>query len=233
MNDIKRKGNRAGVGLFLIIGGLVLLFGTLGYLPFQVTDVLFSWPMILVGIGLFNLAKREYTAAIILLAVGGFFILPDLFPYVHYRDIYKFWPLLIVLAGLLFFLRKKPVFNNSLTDVHSDEIIDEINIFGGGASQVESQNFKGGKITAVFGGSEISLERCKMSNEGAVLDLVTIFGGTKLVIPRDWNVRTEVVSIFGGFADKRTYFTETVSDPSKTLIIKGVAIFGGGELKSF
>ncbi len=233
MNDIKNKGNRASIGLFLIIGGLVLLLGTLGYLPFQITDVLFSWPMILVGIGLFNLAKKEYTAAIILLAVGGFFILPDLFPYIHYRDIFRFWPLLIVLAGLLFFLRKKPVFNHRSTDMNADEVIDEINIFGGGASQVESQNFKGGKITAVFGGSELSLERCRMSEEGAVLDLVTIFGGTKIVIPKDWNVRTEVVSIFGGFADKRTYFNDSVSDPSRTLVIKGVAIFGGGELRNF
>lgn len=233
MNDIKKSGNRNNVGLFLIIGGLVLLLGTLGYLPFQITDVLFSWPMILVGIGLFNLAKKEYTAAIILIAIGGFFILPDLFPYVHYRDIFKFWPLLVILAGLLFFLRKKPSFSNRHANFNKDEIIDEVDIFGGGVSQVESQNFKGGKITAVFGGSEISLERCKISDEGAVLDLVTIFGGTKIITPKDWNVKTEVISIFGGFADKRTYFNDTTSDPSKTLIIKGVAIFGGGELRNF
>ena len=228
-----RKLHRGSAGLFLIIVGLILLLGTLDVFPYQVSDVLFSWPMILVGFGLFNLVKREYTAAIILLAIGGFFIAPDLFPYVDFHDIFKFWPLLLVLIGLSIYFRKKPLIEHQNISATSDEIIDEVNVFGGGVSQIESNNFKGGKITAVFGGSEINLERCQMADHGAIIEMVTIFGGAKLIVPRGWNVKTEVVSIFGGFADKRTYYNETVADPSKILLIKGVAIFGGGELRNF
>lgn len=230
---MRKKGSRASIGLFFIIAGLVLLLGTLDILPYPISDVLFSWPMILIGIGLFNLVKREYSAAIILLAIGGFFIIPDLFPYVNFRDVFRFWPLLIVLVGVMFFFKRNSILSNRHMNFNSQDMIDEVNVFGGGVSQIESTNFKGGKITAVFGGSEINLERCQISQEGAVLELVTIFGGSKLIVPRGWNVKTEVVSIFGGFADKRTYYNETVNDPSKILIIKGVAIFGGGELRNF
>jgi len=231
-NHPNRKLHRGTAGLFLIIVGLVLLLGTLDVLPYRISNVLFTWPMIFVGFGLFNLVKREYTAAIILLAIGGFFIAPDLFPYVDFRDIFKYWPLLLVLIGLSIYFRKKPQIDHNISAT-SDEIIDEVNVFGGGVTQIESNNFKGGKITAVFGGSEINLERCQMSDQGAAIEMVTIFGGAKLIVPRGWNVKTEVVSIFGGFADKRTYYDETVADPSKILLIKGVAIFGGGELRNF
>jgi len=51
-----------------------------------------------------------------------------------------------------------------------------------------------------------------------------------LVVPADWNVKVEVFNIFGAYADKRM---ASQIDYNKTLVIKGVTIFGGGEVKSF
>jgi len=56
-----------------------------------------------------------------------------------------------------------------------------------------------------------------------------VFGGASLIIPPDWNVKSDVLNLFGGFSDKRR--TSQVNN-NKTLTIKGVVIFGGGELKS-
>ncbi|MCT4589205.1 MAG: cell wall-active antibiotics response protein [Carboxylicivirga sp.] len=232
MKEVKKHSKRGPLGIFLIAAGLILLIGNLGYFPYYIEDVLFSWPMIPIAIGLFNLIKREYTAAIILLAIGTFFILPELFYSLNFRDVFKFWPLLLILIGGMFFFRKRQASTFHKQQMSGDDYIDEVDIFGGGVSQIESQDFKGGKITAIFGGGEIYLDRCQMTSEGAVIDMAVIFGGTKITVPRDWNVKTEVVSIFGGFADKRNFFRETPNDPGKTLIIKGVAIFGGGELRS-
>lgn len=232
MNEVKNQSKRGPLGIFLIAAGLLLLLANLDILPYAVSDVLFSWPMILVGIGLFNLIKREYTTAVILISIGTFFILPDIFYDLNPRDFFKFWPLLIIVAGASFVFRKRSTPSFSRENLSSDDYIDEVDIFGGGVSQITSQNFRGGKITAIFGGGEIYLEKCTLSQHGAVIDVAVIFGGTKIVVPRGWNVKTEVVSIFGGFADKRNFIEGTPSDQSKTLIIKGTAIFGGGELRS-
>ncbi|MCU4177023.1 LiaF transmembrane domain-containing protein [Carboxylicivirga sp. N1Y90] len=232
MTELKRN-NRAIIGLFIILAGSILLMGTMDLLPSNIYYILFSWPMILVAIGVINLIKKEYVPALIMMAVGFFFLSPRLFEEIHYGDLFRYWPVLVILAGVQFIFRKKKPFTSTHHLGDDADTIDEVDIFGGGVTQVESQNFKGGKITAIFGGGEISMERCQLSEQGAVLDLAVIFGGTKIIVPRDWNVRTEMVSIFGGFADKRNYFSENNSDPSKTLTIKGVAIFGGGELKNF
>jgi hypothetical protein len=49
-------------------------------------------------------------------------------------------------------------------------------------------------------------------------------------MPTDWNVKLEVFNIFGGYGDKRV---RGQVDFNKTVIVKGVAIFGGGEIKSY
>jgi predicted membrane protein len=65
-----------------------------------------------------------------------------------------------------------------------------------------------------------------------VIDMFTLFGGSTLVVPRNWEVKVEITSIFGGFDDKRMYEKQETSADDKILIIKGLAIFGGGDLKS-
>jgi predicted membrane protein len=232
MNEVRKHNKRGLLGAFLIAIGVLLLLGNLGYLPYEVTDVIFRWPMIFVAIGIFNLIKKEYTAAIITLSIGGFYLLPHLIDGLSYRDIFKFWPIFIIMIGVAFYFKRRELKPMYRTSGSADEYIDEVDIFGGGVTQVESKNFKGGKITAIFGGGEVYMDRCQLSPEGAVLDIAMVFGGTKITVPRDWNVKTEVVSIFGGFADKRNFFSETPNDPSKTLIIKGTAVFGGGEIRS-
>ncbi len=76
---------------------------------------------------------------------------------------------------------------------------------------------------------EINLLQSTISKEGAHIELVAAFGGLNLIVPSDWTVKTEVVSIFGGFADKRIL---SAVSPDKQLTVKGVCIFGGGEIKS-
>ena len=64
------------------------------------------------------------------------------------------------------------------------------------------------------------------------LEIVMIFGGSKLIIPENWDVKVEVTSVFGGFSDKRTK-SIVVKDSDRRLIINGSCIFGGGELVNF
>jgi hypothetical protein len=61
-----------------------------------------------------------------------------------------------------------------------------------------------------------------------------MFGGTTILVPEGWDIKIKVVSILGGFSDKHK---GKISDKENTndnkLVIKGLVIFGGGEIKSF
>lgn len=105
-------------------------------------------------------------------------------------------------------------------------------MFGGSKRRIANQVFKGGELNNIFGGSELDMTQAILNEGENVLEIHCIFGGVGMVVPADWNVRIDVVSIFGGFSDKRTIIKQGADD-SKMLIIKGTCIFGGGEIKSY
>ena len=233
MEKIINKG-KSSLGLILLVVGGFLLLGNLGYIPHDIYSRFFRWPSLLILVGIFQLIRKDFTSGLIVISVGAFFLMPYVLDDFNYRDIFRLWPVLLIIAGIIFVFGKKPNKTNSkwFANQSKDDVVDVVSIFGGGVTKIDSPNFKGGEITCIFGGEEVNLQNSHLSAEGAVIELTTIFGGTKIVIPRDWNVRVEVVSIFGGFADKRIYESES-GQKDKTLIIKGAAIFGGGELRNF
>lgn len=121
--------------------------------------------------------------------------------------------------------------NDKYAGIDKNDIIDSVSVFGGNHHKVYSKNFKGGDVVAVFGGSDINLTQADF--EGVVkLDIVAIFGGVKIIIPPGWEVKSEVTAIFGGIDDKRTLGVAAV-EPRKVLIIEGVALFGGVDIRNF
>jgi hypothetical protein len=114
----------------------------------------------------------------------------------------------------------------------SIDYLDEVNVFGGSERKIYSKAFRGGKVTSIFGGSTYDLLNSELAEGKSVVDTVNIFGGCKMIIPVNWKVHIEVVSIFGGFADKRKASSLSFNDNSRELYITGIAIFGGGEINS-
>lgn len=125
-------------------------------------------------------------------------------------------------------LRKKK--NDFSSSTIKDGVIEELCIFGGVKKRIEMQDLQGGKLINVFGGMELDLTQCKLAPGHHTIELVCIFGGAVLIIPTDWKVKIEMVSVFGGFSDKT--LQEVQPNAETTIRIKGVAIFGGGELKN-
>lgn len=87
-------------------------------------------------------------------------------------------------------------------------------------------------MTNIFGGSTFDFTDARLAPGHNILDVVSVFGGFKLIIPPDWNVKLEVTAILGGVSDKRTRVKE-IQGNDKVLVIRGIAIFGGGEIKNF
>jgi hypothetical protein len=84
----------------------------------------------------------------------------------------------------------------------------------------------------IFGGAELNLVQAEI--EGiVVLDMLAVFGGTKLLVPSHWQIRSELVSFFGGIEDKRPNKNENSENPPRILVLKGNTVFGGIEIKSF
>ena len=259
MSEIrKRSGRTFFLGAIIIILGVLLLLSNLDMLTFPVRDLIFSWQSILIIIGIIMIANQNYRGGWILIAIGALFMLSRY----YYLDSTTLWPVLLIILGVYILLNvgsprrrfrdetaeriKEQVsekiadhvsshfqhkFNDWKNQVNED-FLDETAIFSGTKKSITSDNFKGGKITSIFGGSEIDLYNCKLAPGNNILEVTAIFGGSTLYIPRDWKVVVDVTPIFGGFSDERRKDPSIVYPDDRKLIIKGVVLFGGGEIKS-
>ena len=118
----RRRNNRPAIiaGLILIAIGFLLVSVNLNILPYNFHRIIISWQMLLIVIGIIQLSKRDATSGIILLLVGGFFIIPKLssafpalFPWVGYNFTANYWPILLIVAGILVIDRKSTRLNSS------------------------------------------------------------------------------------------------------------------------
>lgn len=224
------------LGLLVVLFGVLFMMHNMQLISPHLWRIIFSWPMLLVAIGLVNLANYKTGWGLLLIAVGGAFLLNRYYE-LPFNLFSFFWPVVIIIIGITLILsnsRSGIVSRLKGSRVRIDNSdgnkIDDASVFGGSERIVHAQNFKGGEIVAIFGGSKIDLTQSKLAPGENRLEIVAIFGGTTLIVPNDWNIRFESVNIFGGFNDKRHNLNV---DQSKTLVISGVAIFGGGELKSY
>lgn len=235
MVENKNKADkRVILGSILIgLGGLFFL-KSLDIFDFDFARIIFSWPFFFIIIGMyltFNTTRKMLGG--IIAGLGFIFILPRIFPSIDYDGSVVLAVFLIAIGSYIISnQKKKTVEVNELGQITKD-VIDDVAIFGGGTRIVTSENFQGGNITAVFGGSEIILKGCKLAEGTTSIDILAVFGGTTIVVPSEWNVVMNVTSIFGGFSNKGIKDPNAQVDLSKTLIIKGLVVFGGGELKTF
>lgn len=226
--------NRSIVGVILVLIGLFLVLRNTGFFPAFIENIIFSWPMLLIAIGVVITigSGGSKTSGIIVMAVGAFFLIPHIFREAF--DINMFWPSIFIIIGIIFIFSKRKGWNSVPTSPQTgDDYIDYVHVFSGGERQIVSENFRGGKVTAVFGGSEIDLTKAKLAPGVSELELACVFGGTTIIVPDDWNVKIEVVPVLGGFGDSRKLNPGRIIDTTKQLVIKGAVVFGGGEVKSY
>lgn len=218
-------------GAFIFLGFLFLL-NSLNILDFSISRIIFSWPFFFLIIGVFiaiNTNKKLLGG--ILSGLGVIFLIPRIFPSVNYDGTIVF-AILFIALGLYIILNRREKEKVEF-DQERKDYIDDVAIFGGGNKVITSDNFKGGNITAVFGGSEINLKGCKLAEGTNVIDVLCVFGGTTIIVPQDWNIVLNITPIFGGFSNKLIKDPNATPDQNKTLIIKGLVVFGGGEIKTY
>ena len=231
----ERIDKRMLLGIFIIIAGLLVLAKNFGFVSHGLEHYIFRWEMILIVLGMILIANRSNRGTgIILLFIGGAFYFTDVWN-LHLNFWQVFIPCLLILAGLLIIFRDRinaPWGKTVLAN--DDNYIDETAVFGGGDRVVRSQSFKGGRVTAIFGGMNYDMLKAKLHPGQNIIDVFCLFGGMKLVVPDDWNIKIRVTSVFGGFSDKRHIAASEKNVNTDTqLIVTGIAIFGGGEIASY
>jgi len=237
MEENKSIDRRSIIAILLIVAGGLLMLQTFDVIDFSLSHYIFNWKTLLIAIGLVILGSNQNrTSGYVLIGLGLIFWLPSITGF-DIRLSQIFWPTLLIGIGLVIISRrgrhnKYNVRSMNADGTYNSDYVDDISILGGGMKRFSSQNFKGGNITAIFGGSEIDLTSAEISPEGSVLDVFTMFGGTKLIVPGNWQVKSDVVSLFGGFNDKRHIKPELAID-EKLVLIKGFVMFGGVEVKSY
>jgi predicted membrane protein len=243
-------GGTIWTGIFLlIIGGVALLKAMLFPLPAWI----FTWQMLLIALGFFLGIRHGFRGAawFILMLIGGVFLVNEFFPELMLKQ--YLWPAALIVLGLFFIFKPrrhprhlKEYVDNKVDDkiessisndnrgtepTSSEDYIDTTSIFGGVKKNIISKNFKGGDITNIMGGSEIDLTQADITGT-VTIDLTQVFGGTKLIVPPNWQVKAQMAAIFGGVEDKRSA-QNSVIDPNKILILDGTSIFGGIEIRSY
>jgi predicted membrane protein len=226
------------IGLVFLTIGALLFADRFDIIPYAWNRYIFTWQSLLIVIGLISLAKNESRATgIVLISVGGFFLTAKILGY-HYPIKYFFWPTVFVALGLILIFQRggrglknsKFGFSKGIVDM---DYIDDVAIFGGSEQKVNSKNFKGGKISNIFGGSTFDMMDSELAPGRNVLDMFCLFGGSKIIVPAGWRIKMEVTAIFGGYSDKRRQAPKTDEVVDRELVLRGVVIFGGGEIKGY
>ncbi|MFN3556177.1 MAG: LiaF transmembrane domain-containing protein [Bacteroidales bacterium] len=224
------------LGFILLLAGVVLMLRYYNLLPWDLPHYVFSWKSLLVVLGIvFMITEKNKTTGIILFLLGSVFVTGEIMD-MRFWEVVRFAiPLVLIVAGLAILIRK-PTFTKREINIPEgadiNDYINEVNIFGGGEKKLKTQNFKGGQITSIFGGSEIDMRYAQLAPGVNAIDMLCVFGGTSIRVPEGWEIKTEVSAIFGGFSDERKLEKkDVIENPERILYIKGLVLFGGGEIK--
>lgn len=212
----------AGLGVVLL-GGLLLL-DSLNISGFD--NVISTWwPLFVLGAGvlIFLNDRRSWLWALLVTGFGAVYLLRNL-GVVDFNPWQIFWPAVIIAVGVSILFRSGGP-KQKLTGEESDDVSA---ILGGIDHINKSEDYKGGKVTAVLGGVKLDLRKAVIKKD-ATLDIFSLMGGVELWVPENVTVKSKAAVIMGGIENKAQ---TTGGKSSPTLYITGDIIMAGVEVKS-
>lgn len=112
----------------------------------------------------------------------------------------------------------------------NDDYINTTTLFGGIKKTVISKDFRGGKVSNLFGSTELDFTNADLAGV-AVLDISQGFGEVKIAVPNDWWIECNTTQLFATVEDNRTN-TMNAYDSKKILVLRGTSVFGFIEILS-
>jgi hypothetical protein len=84
------------------------------------------------------------------------------------------------------------------------------------------------RVFTVFGGGDLDLSEARFIHKTTRIKLFSLFGGFKIFVPENINVVSNTSCILSGFSNKLESLAQA---GDKTLVIEGLAIFSGIDVK--
>jgi predicted membrane protein len=235
-----KSRNKVVFGLLMLLLGLCLFLYQVGLLPIVYIWAYWQYKLIALGllVGVINRFKKNLWWILVLIGcmnISHTFVIGS--REIEYSEI--IFPFLLIMGGIVMMLRPKrnypkfgPSFQANFTASDNNTINPDV-IFGGRKEIVTSKDFQGGTVNAVFGGCEINLLQADITQSPVVLIVRAVFGGIEVIVPANWEVKSEVETIFGSTQDERSMrMHDSNGDNKKMLILRGSCVFGGVEIKS-
>ena len=226
------NGHRLIPAIIVIGIGVLFLLNNLNILYFS--EWARYWPVILIAVGLVKLVDANspggHVTGAIFVAVGAI-LLGQTLGYLKV-DMQDLWPLFLIGAGLLMLFNRDSwhgISRGPRLYVHGR--MREAAVFGGGKRNINTQDFTGGHIDAVFSGYQIDLRGATMAADSATLKIGAVFSGIEIRIPETWSVVIQGDGVFGTLTDK-TVQPNPQTPGLKRLFIRGAAVFGSVDVKN-
>lgn len=213
-------------GVVCIIVGTFLLLDKLGYLPIAL--VLHFWPSIFIIIGLIKMIDPPGRPVGVAFVAAGVFLQLHEMGFIRV-SFWQLWPVFIIIAGVAMLWQALGQRGPSMP---CNPGMDGFYVFGGGERHINAKDFKNARLLSVFGGYKIDLRHADMEGAEAVVEANAVFGGGEIIVPENWLVVMQGVGVFGAYEDKTRHFQPDPSKPTKTLYVRGTAVFGGIEIKN-
>jgi len=224
---------RLVVGVIIVVLGAALLLDNLDI--FDTRYVLRTiWPLALVAVGVVMVRSPEHRRSRnwgwVLITVGAWIFL-DKVGWIHL----SLWELLV--PGLLLFvggtlvwraIAGPPKEQVATPDDHA-EYVRSFALMSSCELRPVSRPFRGADLSAVMGGIKLDLTDARMEGDTATVEVFAFWGGIEIYVPPDWTVTSKVTTLMGGFIDKRR---PTSVIPTKTLIVRGMIVMSGIEVKN-
>lgn len=215
------------MGVLIVVVGLLFTLENVGVTEGH--DYLRYWPVALIAIGLLKLWQGTGGAVFggFALVFAGVWLLLQGMGIVTI-SLWNLWPMLLVFAGASMVWRGMHGHAAAAATVDAYSTVSAMAVLAGVNRGSTSKTFRGGDLTAVFGGCQIDLRQAAIEGE-AVIDVFAMWGGIEIRVPETWSVSGRVTPILGGYEDK----TRPVSDDAnQRLLVRGLAIMGGVEIKN-
>ena len=251
------------VGAIVLIAiGVVLFLSSTGLLPIR--NVWDFWPLVFTIVGISKLIKcRTAAGSIWAILLIGFGVLCTLITtgllYIPMQN--GRWPLGLLLIALGLFGLMQTQENRSArrfvgfappveggfppqSPAHSgprpaptgppEDTVNENVVFSGTKRVVNSPQFQGGEVHAVFASVELDLRYAQIAptSGNTVLEIECVFGNVEIWVPQTWKIEVQASHVLAAVENKTIPPPNIAGVPVPTLVITGNSVLGNIEIKN-